>query len=91
MTSAKPTRVVLGNEYDKKLRNMLLDTLKDFGAQATDRWYGIGGSQEVQCFEVEVEGETIEVESETYVGLSVFGNEGVVNRIATRVRERMSA
>jgi len=82
---------VLGDEYDDKLRKALLDTLREFSAQASDHWHGVGGSQEIERLEVEVEGENIEVESETYVGISIAGNEEIVNRIAARVRQRMSA
>jgi hypothetical protein len=91
MPSSNQTRVVLGDEYDDKLRKELLDTLREFSAQPIDQSYGVGGSQEIERFEVEIEGENIEVESETYVGLSIAGNERVVNRIAARVRQRMSA
>lgn len=82
---------MLGDEYDDRLRKALSDTLREFSAKAVDHWHGVGGSQEVERFEVEVEGENIEVESETYVGLSIAGNERVVNRIAARVHLRMSA
>jgi hypothetical protein len=90
-SSAGQTKLVLGDEYDAKLRKALLDTLREFSAQPVDHWHGVGGSQEVERFEIEIEGENIEVESETYVGLSIAGNERVVNRIAARVRQRMSA
>ena len=80
---------MLGDEYDDKLRKALLDTLREFGAQPVDHRYGVGGSQEVERFEIEIEGENIEVESETYVGLSIAGNERVVNQIVARVRQRM--
>jgi hypothetical protein len=80
---------VLGDEYDDKLRKALLGTLREFGALPADHWHGVGGSQEIERFEMEIEGENIEVEAETYVGLSVAGNEKVVNHIVTRVRQRM--
>ena len=89
--SAGQTRLVLGDEYDDKLRKALLATLREFIAQPVDQWHGVGGSQEVERLVLEIEGEKIEVESETYVGLSIAGNERVVNRIAARVRQRMSA
>jgi hypothetical protein len=91
MPSSNQTRVVLGDEYDDKLRRALLDTLREFSAQPIDHSYGVGGSQEIETFEIEIEGESIKVESETYVGLSIAGDERVVNRIAARVRQRLSA
>lgn len=83
------TRLVLGDEYDDKLRKALLDTLRELSAQPVDHWHGVGGSQEVEQFEIQIEGENIHIESETYVGLSIAGKEQVVNRIAARVRQRM--
>ena len=83
--STGQTRVVLGDEYDDRLRKALLDTLRELSAQPVDHWHGIGGSQEIERFEIEIAGENIEVESETYVGLSIAGNKRVVNRIAARV------
>jgi len=83
-------KVVLGDEYDGKLRKALADTLREFDAQPLDHWHGVGGSQEVERLETMIDGEAIVVEAETYVGLSISGNERVVSRIAARVRERMS-
>ena len=91
MTPPRKTRVVLGNEYDDKLRTTLLDTLRELTAQPVDQWRGIAGSQEIERFDVEIEGEPVAVESETYIGLSIEGEEDLVNRIAARVRERMSS
>jgi hypothetical protein len=48
--TAGQTRIVLGDEYDDKLRKALLDRLREFGAQPVDRWHGVGGSQEVEAF-----------------------------------------
>ena len=89
-SSAGQTRIVLGDEYDDKRRKTLFDTLKEFGAQPIDHWYGVGGSQEIERFEIEIESENIEVEAEMYVDLSIAGNERVVNQIAARVRQRIS-
>lgn len=89
-SSTGQTQVVLGDEYDEKLRKVLLDILRELGAQPADHWYGVGGSQEVERFEVVVDGTSVAVESETYIGLSIAGNEAVVNRIAERVRRRLT-
>lgn len=81
---------MLGDEYDDKLRKVLLDTLREFDAQPVNDWHGVGGSQEVERLVIQIEGENIEVESETYIGLSIAGNEILVSRIAAEVRQRMS-
>jgi len=76
MTSSTGHKIiVLGDEYDDMLRKALLDTVREFTAQHVDHEYGVGGSQEIERFEIEIEGERIEVVSETYLGLSIAGNE----------------
>lgn len=75
---------MLGDEYDEALREALSETLREFTAQAVDHWHGVAGSQEIERLTVEIDGASIEVESETYVGLSIAGDEQIVQRIATR-------
>jgi hypothetical protein len=81
--------VVLGDEYDEKLREALMLVLEDFGVQeASSRW-AVGGSQELEEMDVEIGNEIVSIESETYVGLSIRGNPDLVQRIADAVSERM--
>jgi hypothetical protein len=55
---SNPAKVVLGDEYDEKVRRALRDSLREFGAQAVDHWWGVGGSQEIEVLEVEIAGES---------------------------------
>ena len=83
--------IVLGKEYDDILRRELLVTLQELGAELVDKWQGIAGSQEVERLEAVVQGKTIVVEAETYVGLTVSGDPDIAALVAARVRERMRA
>ena len=80
--------VVLGNEYDDKLRERLLEVLQEMGAKPTDHWKGVGGSQELERLEVNLEAKSVVVEAETYVGLTITGDAVLVDDVARRVRAR---
>jgi hypothetical protein len=81
-------RILLGAEYDDALREALMETLREFNAVEISHWYGVGGSQEVERLDVQLHGARVEVEAETYVGLSISGEPRVIARIAARVRQR---
>ena len=77
--------IILGNEYDDKLRNALRATLIEFGGKITNNLW----VPDFEQLKVNIEGKDIIVEAETYIGLSVSGESSLVQRIATRVKERM--
>ena len=83
-----PNRIVLGTEYDDALREALMGTLREFHAVVMSHGYGVGGSQEFGRLEVQVLGAHVDIESETYVGLSISGESRVIEQIAARVRQR---
>lgn len=78
--------VVLGNEYDDKLRKRLLEVLRGMGAKSTDHWTGVGGSQELERLEVDLAGKTLIVEAETYIGLTITGDAALVDDVTRRVQ-----
>jgi len=80
-------QVVLGEEYDDALRQQLLDVLKEFGAKTTDHSHVVGGSQELQSLKVVIDGKTIVVESETYIGMRISGDAELVDEVAARIRK----
>lgn len=82
--------VVLGNEYDDRLRGALLDTLRGLGAKSIDKDWGVGGSQQIETLKVQLRGTLLTVESETYQGLSISGDELVVDEVSELVRKRLS-
>jgi hypothetical protein len=74
-------KIILGNEYDENLRARLGTVLKDLGAKSIDNQYGVGGSQEISRQLFELDGAILVVESETYIGLSIIGNQKNIDKI----------
>jgi hypothetical protein len=88
MAIEKRKTVTIGNEFDPNVRAVLEDVLREFGAKKLGGNYGVAGSQELFLLQVEIDGEPIDVEAETFVGLSITGNGRVVDNIAQRVQQR---
>lgn len=82
--------IVLGDEYDAVLRNALHIVLVRLGAVGLDKSWAVGGSQEIEVAEVELMGGKVEIESETFVGLTIFGPEFIIDEIADKVRQELS-
>lgn len=76
---------ILGPEFDQRLRRILVEVLRDIGAKVLDADWSVVGSQELETVKFELQGRTIEVEAETYIGLSLTGDESDVDEIAHRV------
>jgi hypothetical protein len=81
--------VILGPEYDDRLRECLVSVLQELGARTASSSWGLGGSQELQEIQAVIGNEIITIESETYVGLSIQGNPDLIHRIANSIRQRM--
>ena len=74
--------VLLGDEFDDALRAKLMDVLRLLGATSmgvANRF--IAGSQELEQFDVTIDGQWLHVEAETYVGLSLRGPADLVGRV----------
>ncbi|WP_339489672.1 hypothetical protein [Pseudomonas sp. EL_65y_Pfl2_R95] len=82
--------IVLGDEYDAVLRNALHIVLFRLGAVGIDKSWAVGGSQEIEVAEVELMGGKVKIESETFVGLTIFGPEFIIDEIADKVRQELS-
>ncbi len=63
-TAETSKTIVLGSEYDQKLREALLATLDELAGRAVNRSWGVGGSQEIEQLDVAIGNETIVVEAE---------------------------
>jgi hypothetical protein len=61
--------------------------MRDMGAKKLEEKWGVAGSQEVELTKLELRGKIIDMESETYIGLSITGDEHDVDEIAKRVAE----
>lgn len=74
--------VILGDEYDDQLRAKLLAALRSLRAVPNNpSSKALAGSQEIEEFDVTIDGQPVHVEAETYIGLSISGPEGIVNRV----------
>lgn len=74
--------IILGDEYDDDLKNRLIEKLKSIGATPLSTDWGVAGSQELDSLSVQLRGEIIVIEAETFVGLSISGSDGLVDEIA---------
>jgi len=85
------TTVVLGDEYDQQLRTAIMQVMLQLGAVLENRNWVVAGSQEVETFLWQLAGQAITVEAETYMGLSISGDENTINDIAQRVSQAVQA
>lgn len=83
-------KLILGDEYDEALRHALMTELTTLGAVIEAQQWGLGGSQIIQTTKLRLGKESIVVECETYVGLSLSGPARVVDRVATTLLTRTS-
>lgn len=90
MLAASEKTVVLGPEYDQRLRRVLKDVVLQLGGKGLTHEWAIGGSQELETVEVEVRAARLIVEAETYVGLSIRGPSDLVDEIHQMVNEQLS-
>ena len=77
--------IMLGDEYDDDLKNRLIDKLKLIGATPQLADWGVAGSQELASLSVQLRGEIIVIEVETFVGLSISGSDELIDEIASMV------
>jgi len=80
---------VLGPEYDDHVRDVLRDVLRALGGRVIDKSWGVGGSQEVETLDVEIDSQRLHVEADTYMGLSIEGPDELVEHIRTVVFARL--
>ena len=80
--------VIVGAEYDVALFNRLKVLLRDIDGVIIEQKWGVGGSQKLGSLEVKIGSESVKIESETYIGLSVSGPDALVNQIIYRLEKR---
>jgi hypothetical protein len=83
-------KLVLGEEYDHELWARVLTVLRDMGAKVGKMEEQIGGSQIVETVRARLGWRNIIVEGETYMGLSIEGDEADIDAIAARVAQRQT-
>jgi hypothetical protein len=91
VVSTREETIVLGAEYDDGLRAALREVLVDLGGNALRRDWGVGGSQELERVETQIEGQRLLIEAETYMGLSITGSSELVQKVQRLVNARMVA
>lgn len=84
---ANTEKITLGAEHDEKLFSSLKEVLSSLDAIELDSSWGVGGSQELSEWKIKIGDEILEIESETYIGLSISGEAGLVRRIASLVKQ----
>jgi hypothetical protein len=88
-TSRSEKTVLLGAEYDPEVWSAVLQALKDLGATELGKTWQAAGSQELQRVEARLRSRTVIVEGETYGGLSITGESGLIAEITALVRSRL--
>jgi len=91
MASAHVKTIVLGPEYDARLREVLKHVFLRLGGKGLGSEWSVVGSQELERVEVEVRGERLVIEAETYVGLSITGPAQLVDEVRELVKEQLSS
>lgn len=87
--TGKQRTATLGPEYDDATREALKAVLLELGASKIDVSWGVGGSQEIESAVVKIRGRTITVQAETYIGLTIAGDDDLVSSVADRVSQRL--
>ncbi len=70
-----------GPEYDHAVAARLRSVLATLGYEAREEWWALGGSQEITRVELSGPRGRIEVEAETYVGITVSGDTDAIAEI----------
>ena len=76
---------VIGEEYDTNLIKKLKLVLKNNNTVFLNREWSLVGSQELQEFEILYKGEQLKIEIETYIGISLFGSQNMIDDITDQI------
>ncbi len=84
--SAGFLEIELGPEWDSDLLAKLRVAVTSAGGTMKELSWGVGGSQEVCAYEIQLPGGAIEATAETYMGLVIRGPSTLVQQIAVAVK-----
>ncbi|HWU15273.1 MAG TPA: hypothetical protein VN157_14825 [Caulobacter sp.] len=79
------TVVVLGDEWDRALIGRTIKVLEAMGARLVDKFGGVAGSQEVGVQVWDLEGQTVRLEAETYMGFSIEAPDSILVEVQRRL------
>lgn len=83
--SKKKTTINLGNEHDLKLRETLTLVLREMGANIKKRTEAMAGSQDLEVLKITIRDQTLILEIETYIGISLTGEQDIIEEIVKRI------
>lgn len=78
----------LGHEYDEDLIKNLDVVLEKMGGVLVHNWSAVVGSQELLIKKIRLGELVLDIESETYIGLSIRGPKDLVDTIANALQNR---
>ena len=81
----------LGPEYDQKMLQGLFDALTAEGAQTIDQRADVVGSQEIGYWKFQLDHGTVEVNAETYLGISLSGPVELIARLTQIIQDKILA
>lgn len=71
--------VILGDEFDEQLISDLKNLLLKDGGVIIDNKEAVAGSQDYTSYEIKYQNSVVKVEIETFMGISITGNESVID------------
>lgn len=83
--NAQTKSTILGDEFDEILIDSIHTTLSTLKASSDGAEWSLAGSQEIETSKFIIDGVEIEIESETYIGITIRGDVSTVDRIAELV------
>lgn len=81
-------KIDLGTEYDDALRDEVCTVLEEMSARRVDSTWGLGGSQCIESWTFALGDTEVVFEAETYMGLSISGEETTVLDFVRRLESR---
>lgn len=77
----------LGAEYDQQALETIRQALRRMGARRKGRLWGLGGSQVLDQYTFIVRGRELQIDVETYVGISATGPSETVEELKRLVSQ----
>lgn len=76
---------MLGDEFDETLIESIRTVLSFLGAIGDTQEWAVAGSQEIETRTLIIDGARIEIESETFIGITISGKSSAIDRVSELV------